>query len=367
MAAPETGLAGELGGGEMEAVKVMEIMEQIRSVSEETRIAAAKEIRRLTKTSSRHRRQLSAAVEPLVSMLRSRSPDCGEAAILALVNLAVKDERNKIKIVECGALEPLIHFLQGTNSSLQEYATAALLTLSASLTNKPIISASGAIPLLVKILRDGNPQAKVDAVMALYNLSTIPENLNFFLPLQPIPALIHLLKSCKKSSRTAEKCTALLESLVSFEEGRTALTAAEAGVLTIVQVLEEGSLRSKEHAVGALLTMCESDQCKYRELILKEGAIPGLLQLTIQGTRKSRVNARSLLQLLRSSCCRRPELETDALDSFVCGIVSNIEGDDQVGKAKKMLAEMVQVSMEQSLRHLQQRASVRTSDGPSSW
>jgi vacuolar protein 8 len=44
----------------------------------------------------------------------------------------------------------------------------------------------------------------------------------------------------------------------------------------------------------------------------------------------------------------------------VCNIISQIDGDEQSGKAKKMLAEMVQVSMEQSLKQLQQRALVCT-------
>lgn len=57
------------------------------------RVRAAKEIRRLTKTSQRSRRQFSAAVEPLVDMLASDSADANEAALAALLNLAVKDER----------------------------------------------------------------------------------------------------------------------------------------------------------------------------------------------------------------------------------------------------------------------------------
>lgn len=145
--------------------------------------------------------------------------------------------------------------------------------------------------------------------------------------------------------------------MLGFEEGRNAVTSEEGGVLTIVEVLEEGSLLSKEHAVGALLTMCESDRTKYREIILKEGVIPGLLQLTVHGTPKARGKARELLRLLRNSPYPRPELEADTLESIVSNIVSKIDGDDRMGKAKKILAEMVQVSMEQSLRHLQQRAS----------
>ena len=261
--------------------------------------------------------------------------------------------------MEAGALEPVISFFQNENLNLQEYATAALLTLSASVNNKPIIGASGAIPLLVDILRHGSTQAKVDAVMALSNLSTHPDNLTIIFGTSPIPSIVSLLKTCKKSSKTAEKCCSLIESLVGFDEGRTALTAEEGGVLAVVEVLENGTLQAREHAVGALLTMCESDRCRYREPILREGVIPGLLELTVQGTPKSQTKAQILLRLLRDTPYPRSELQVpDTIENIVCNIISHIDGDDQSSKAKKMLAEMVQVSMEQSLRHLQQRALV---------
>lgn len=293
-------------------------------------------------------------------MLRSSSPSAAEAALLALLNLAVKDETNKVCIVSAGALEPIISFLQSGSSNLQDHATASLLTLSASSVNKPIIGASGAIPLLVEILRHGSPQSRADAVLALYNLSTYSDNLSLILEAEPIPPLVDLLETCKKSSKTAEKCTALMESLVGFDEGRTALTSEEGGVLAVVEVLESGSLQSREHAVGTLLTMCQTDRCKYREPILKEGVIPGLLELTVQGTPKSQSKAQTLLRLLRNSPYPRSELEPDTLENIVCNLISQIEDKDQSGKAKQMLSEMVQVSMEQSLRHLQQRALVCT-------
>ncbi|XP_058091775.1 U-box domain-containing protein 2-like [Magnolia sinica] len=339
---------------------VDQTIDLVQSDDPDSKIHAAKEIRRLTKTSSKHRRHFSGAIGSLVSMLQSDGLDCKESAILALLNLSVKDERNKIEIIDAGALEPLISFLRLPNSNLREYATAALLTLSASVINKPTISTSGAIPLLVEVLKDGNPQSKVDALMALYNLSTLYNNLTTILTAGAVSPLINLLKRCKKSSKTAEKCSALLESLLGFDEGRTALMAEEGGVLTVVEVLEDGSLQSREHAVGALLTMCESDRCRYREAILKEGAIPGLLELTVQGTRKSQSKAHALLQLLRDSPCPRSELEADTLENIVSNIVLQIDGEDRCGKAKKMLAEMVQVSMERSLSHLQQRAMVCT-------
>ncbi|KAF5791478.1 putative armadillo-like helical protein [Helianthus annuus] len=325
-----------------------------------SKIQAAKEIRRLTKTSHRFRRHFSDAIPPLVSMLRYPSVESNAAALLALVNLAVQDETNKISIVDAGALESIVTFLHMGNINMQEHATASLATLSASPVTRSAIGASGAIPFLVEVLHQGTPQAKVDAVMALFNLSSEKHNLNLILQSQPVPYLVNILKSSKKSSKVSERCTGLLESLIGFEEGRVSLTSEEGGVLAVVEVLERGSPQNREHAVGALLTMCQSDRCRYREPILKEGVIPGLLELTVQGTPNSQTKAHTLLRLLRESPYPRSELEPDTLENIVCDIISQIEGEEQSGNAKQMLADMVQVSMEQSLRHLQQRALVCT-------
>ncbi|CAA0817256.1 ARM repeat superfamily protein [Striga hermonthica] len=213
------------------------------------RVEAAKDIRRLTKTSPRYRRHLSAAVSPLVGMLRrSDSADANEAALAALLNLAVKDERNKVNIIEAGALGPIISFLQSENPCLNENSAAALVTLSASPRMKPIIISSGAIPPLIGILSCGGPQAKLDALTALHNLSTHRDALGPILGARPIPPL-------------------------------------------------DPGPRS-------------------------EGVGP------------------------------------DELEEIVRGIVSGIEGEEQLWKAKRVLAEMVQVSMERSLKHLQKRASL---------
>ena len=72
---------------------VRRALQLLNSGESELRVQAARDIRRLTKTSQRCRRQLSEAVGPLVSMLRVDSPESHEPALLALLNLAVKDEK----------------------------------------------------------------------------------------------------------------------------------------------------------------------------------------------------------------------------------------------------------------------------------
>lgn len=72
---------------------VYEILLLIQSDDLTLKVQAAREIRRLTKTSKRYRRYFSNAVKSLVHMLHSNSFESKEAALLALLNLAVKDER----------------------------------------------------------------------------------------------------------------------------------------------------------------------------------------------------------------------------------------------------------------------------------
>ena len=74
-------------------MSVRRALQLLQSDDPDLKLQAARDIRRLTKTSQRCRRQLSEAVGPLVSMLRVDSPESNEAALLALLNLAVKDEK----------------------------------------------------------------------------------------------------------------------------------------------------------------------------------------------------------------------------------------------------------------------------------
>eukprot|EP00249_Psilotum_nudum_P012705 c23933_g2_i1 orf=909-2075(+) len=366
MARDEDKLEEELKELEKSSLSVMKhdtqgILSSLLYGDGEARLRAAKDIRKLTKTSANSRSYFAAAgvIAPLVSMLKSGSPDGQEVAVLALLNLAVRNERNKVRIVKEGAIAPLVELLQSEDAALRESAAAAVLTLSASNANKPVIGASGATPLLVEMLMSGSIQGRVDAVMALYNISTFPDNLEQILNAEAVPPLLLLLQDCKKYSRVAEKTTALLESLSTFEEGRSSILKEEGGILALVEVLEEGSLQGREHAVRTLFTMCKSSRCKYRQAILQEGVIPGLLELTVQGTPRAQQDAHNLLQLLRDSpVSTRSTLVSASLESIVYDIASHVDCGKPGSEAAKMLTEMAQLGMEQSMRHLQDRTLV---------
>ncbi|PRQ52453.1 putative aminoacyltransferase, E1 ubiquitin-activating enzyme [Rosa chinensis] len=349
---------------------ILEISSKLINGDLEAKIEAARDIRNLVRKSSsssssssssaaktRLKLGASGVIPPLVTMLVSPNPDARQASLLALLNLAVRNDRNKVKIVTAGAVPPLVELLKFQNGSLRDLATAAILTLSAVALNKPIIAASGAAPLLVQILSSGSVQGKVDAVTALHNLSSCKDNATPILDATAVPPLINLLKECKKYSKFAEKTSALLEILSNSEEGRVAISNLEGGILTLVETVEDGSIVSTEHAVGALLTLCESCRDKYRELILKEGAVPGLLRLTVDGTAEAREKARILLDLLRDSP-QEKHLASSVLERIVYDIATRVDGADKAAEtAKRLLEDMVKRSMEHSMSRIQQRAA----------
>ncbi|OMO55113.1 Armadillo [Corchorus capsularis] len=383
---------------------ILELAEKLINGDLQAKIEAARDIRKVVRKSSVKTRSKFAAagvIQPLVFMLLSPNLDAREASLLALLNLAsakaqlhvghsfystspmrflfsfhVHDfvrskksqannvqhgsdsqEINKVNIVTAGAIPPLVELLKLQNASLRELATAAILTLSAAAPNKPTIAASGAAPLLVQILSSGSVQGKVDAVTALHNLSTCKENSIPILDAKAVSPLINLLKECKKYSKFAEKATALLEILSKSEEGRVAITDSDGGILTLVETVEDGSLVSTQHAVGALLSLCQSCREKYRELILKEGAIPGLLRLTVEGTSIAQERARTLLDLLRDTP-QEKKLASSVLEKIVYDIATRVDGADKAAEtAKRLLEDMVQRSMELSMNRIQHRAA----------
>ena len=99
-----------------------------------------------------------------------------------------------------------------------------------------------------------------------------------------------------------EKVMGLLENIVSSSENALCEIASTHGVIcAMVETMEDASPQCKEHAVGILLLLCQSNKERYRGLILREGVMPGLLQMSVHGTWRAKDMARELLLLL-SDC-----------------------------------------------------------------
>lgn len=244
-------------------------------------------------------------------------------------------------MAKSGAIPPLLNLLQCQNEPLAELAIAALLILSSCKASKLTIAACGAIQILVESLNSNHTnQSKIDIVVTLHNLSTCPH----IIP--PIP-LLHLIILSDKSSELVEKAMALLEKIVSSSD--TALreatadgttTGSSGAIQALVEAVEEGSPQCQEHAVGILLVICRSCRERYRGMILMEGAMAGLLQLSVDGTHRAKEMAKALIMLLRdgsSRVLRNKQCRNEMLER----VMGQIDREERGGTELRMVEEMI--------------------------
>lgn len=179
------------------------------------------------------------------------------------------------------------------------------MILSSCKANKLPIASSGAIQILVAFLNedkniDLSMQTKLDTIATLHNLSTSREIIPLLASSGLVFSLLQLIHCTEKSSEYVGKAVALLEDIVSLSKDALQETAGTSGAIrALVETVEEGSPQCREHAVRILLFICKSCREKYRGLILREGVMPGLLQLSVDGTWEAKNMAGELLLLLR--------------------------------------------------------------------
>lgn len=224
-----------------------------------------------------------------------------------------------------------------------DLAIAALLILSSCTANKLAIAGSGAIQILLEILNADNRtlQAKLDIIVTLHNLSTSPQMISSIALSRIVITLLHLINGSDKSSGLVEKALALLEKIVSSSGIALRETAGTSGAIqALVETVEEGSMQCKEHAVGILLLICRSCRDRYRGLILREGAMPGLLQLSVDGTRTSKEMARELLLLLRD--CSKPGSREKMLKNVLLEqVMGQIDRGERAGTELRLVEDMI--------------------------
>ncbi|KAI3474923.1 hypothetical protein Pfo_030234 [Paulownia fortunei] len=314
----------------------------------EAQVLAAREIGKLN-SKQKQRLAEKGAISPLVFMLHTQDYEAIEAALFALLNLAFGSERNKLSIAKSGAIPAILKILQWQNESLLELALAALLILSSCSANKPEIASSGAVQLLFELLDSRFPigqsvshQAKLDIISTLHNLSTSPQTIPSIVLSDGLISLFQLIYVSEKSSDLVEKAIALLESLVSLSDIALNQVSEIGGVIRmLVEVVEEGTGPCKEHAAGILVLICKSCRERYRGMILREGAMPGLLQLSVDGTRLAREKAKALLLLLRDCSNGGSSRVKHSKNVLLEEVMKQIDRGGTVGNSIQLVEEMI--------------------------
>ncbi|MBA0793867.1 hypothetical protein Gohar_018248, partial [Gossypium harknessii] len=266
------------------ATKVKKLVEDLKSTSTYTQRVATAELRLLSKQNRDNRIIIAncGAISLLVDLLHSPDTKTQENAVTALLNLSNIDN-NKKAIVDANAIEPLIHVLQTGSPVAKENSAATLFSLSIFEINKARIGRSGAIRPLVDLLGNGTPRGKKDAAAALFNLSLFHENKAQIVQADAVRYLVKLLDP---AAGMVDKAVAVLASLATTFEGRTAI-GQEGGIPLLVEVVELGSARGKANATAALLQLC-TNSSRFCIMVLQEGAVPPLVALSQSGTQRAK-------------------------------------------------------------------------------
>lgn len=211
--------------------------------------------------------------------------------------------RNKEMMLAAGVIPLLEEMISDSNS--HGSATALYLNLSCLEAAKSIIGSSQAVPFLVQILQgDTEPQCKVDALHALYNLSSQPPNVPNLLSAGIINGLQSLLAVPGDHAWT-EKSIAVLINLASSQSGKDEMLSAPGLISGLATILDTGEPIEQEQAVSCLHILCNgSEQCC--QMVLQEGVIPALVSISVNGTTRGKEKAQKLLMLFREQRQRDP-------------------------------------------------------------
>lgn len=239
----------------------------------------------------------------LESAVRERNDVAQETGAMALFNLAVNNNRNKELMLAAGVL-PMLGEMIGISNS-HGSITALYLNLSCLEEAKPIIGSSEAIPFLVQVLEgETDPQCKLDALHALYNLSCHPSNTSHLIASGIVKGLHTLLTDAGDHSWT-EKTIAVFINLALSKSGRDEIVTTPGVVSALSTILDVGEPVEQEQAAACLLVLCTGNE-KCSQMVLQEGVIPSLVSISVNGTIRGKQKSQKLLMLFREQRQRDP-------------------------------------------------------------
>lgn len=169
------------------------LIEMLRSEDSLTHYESVGTLGNLVHSSQDIKKQVlrNGALQPVINLLQSPCRDSQrEAALLvgqfaqydnragpAMVRRYVRDaEDYRVKIVQRGAVPPLIAMLQTNDRALKEMAAFALGRLAQNVDNQAGIFAMGALQPLLDLLCSGARNLEHNAAFAIYGLADNPDN-----------------------------------------------------------------------------------------------------------------------------------------------------------------------------------------------
>ncbi|GAV59953.1 hypothetical protein CFOL_v3_03484 [Cephalotus follicularis] len=341
---------------------------------------AASHVRLLAKEDSEARVTLAmlGAIPPLVGMLDIDSVDTQISSLYALLNLGIANDVNKAAIVKAGAVHKMLKLIKSPtapNPSVCEAIVANFLGLSALDSNKPIIGSSGAIPFLIKTLRNldsqSSSQSKQDALRALYNLSIFPSNVSIIVETD----LIQFLLSNLGDMDVSERILSTLSNVVSTPEGRKAISIVPDAFPIFVDVLNWTDSPGCQEKASYILMVMAHKAYGDRRAMIEAGIVSSLLELTLLGSTLAQKRASRILECLRIDKGKQVSesysgnTSSAAVSAPICGSSSSstnpngvakgcLVDEDMMSEENKAVKRLVQLSLQNNMRRIVKRANL---------
>ncbi|KAF5726272.1 U-box domain-containing protein 4 [Tripterygium wilfordii] len=355
------------------------VVRELQCEEEAKRRRAASDVRLLAKDDSEARVMLAmlGAIPPLVGLLDLEDLDAQIASLYALLNLCIGNDANKAAIVQAGAVHKILKIIESPNApnpALSEAIVANFLGLSALDSNKPVIGSSGAIPFLVKTLKNLNshcsPQAKQDALLALYNLSISSSNISFIIETDLIAFIINTLGDMEVS----ERMLSILSNVVSAGEGRKAISNTPDAFPILVDVLNWTDSPGCQEKASYIFMVMAHKSYGDKHAMIEAGIASSLLELTLLGSTLAQNRASRILECLRVDKGKQVSENYGGnvgavFSAPICGSSSSsmnptqgsnesLEEDESMSEEKKAVKHLVQQSLQNTMRRIVKRANL---------
>ncbi|XP_038989918.1 U-box domain-containing protein 9-like [Phoenix dactylifera] len=264
---------------------------------------AMKELRLLTKHNEAFRALLGEKPDTIPQLLSVLSapglnddPEFHNNTVTAILNISIHDRNKKIVGDDPQAIPFLIDSLKDGTMETRSNAAAGLFCLSALDSNKLKIVELGAIKPLLELLEQGSKTAKWDAAQAIFNICLAPENKARAVK----EGVVGVAWKAIMDQSLVDESLAIL-ALFKREHEAMEEISRSGGVPALLGIIRESSCReSKENAVAVLFAVCMRDRTKLRKVLEEESLNRTISTLNHFGTKGASVKAGKLLQVLRN-------------------------------------------------------------------
>ncbi|KAJ0962876.1 hypothetical protein J5N97_027998 [Dioscorea zingiberensis] len=189
------------------------------------------------------------------------------------------------------AFQLLMMFL---DSDLIKEALMIMRTLSCHPKYVSNIVVLGILPSVINLLDSEDSEITELAMKTICDLSGHKEARSHMLSTHCISKLVPLMSD----ERFAGSCIEVLRNLSESEEGALMIAETNGCIASIVELLDTGNRKEQEHAVIILHSLC-LQSLDYRLLVMNEGVIPALCDISLNGSSEGREFSMKLLVVLR--------------------------------------------------------------------